>query len=165
MDIIDFFLESHAALRGEIEAVEAPFKRPHGVGWDDCVVLDNKRLLRNINAFFASFKKHEAAEDAFLAEVAGQFTLDAETRAAFDEGRRSLGEIMKLFGAVAFSCDGEHVHRVRELLSRLREELESHLAYEEKILFPQMKKRLPAGLLRELGLQARGGGIHGPANR
>lgn len=161
MDIIDVFLESHTALRGDISGLEAPFTRAHGVGWDDCVVLDQKRLLRDINAFFGAFKNHEKAEDDFLVEVSGLFELDAQTRAAFAEGRRALAEIMKLFGAVAFSCDGEHVHRVRELLSRLRQELEAHLSYEEKTLFPLLRKRLPAALLRELGAQALAGGTHG----
>lgn len=165
MDIIDAFLETHAVLRGELSALEAPFKRAHGVGWDDCMSLDQKSLLRDINAFFASFKKHEAAEDEFLAKVAGRFELDAQTRAAFAEGRRALSEIMKLFGAVAFSCDGEHVHRVRELLSRLRQELEAHLAYEEKILFPLLKKALPSELLRELGALVHADSAHGPQAR
>lgn len=165
MDIIDFFLESHAALRGDVSRLEAPLKRAHGVGWDDCVAIDQKRLLRDVNGFFDSFKKHEMAEDDFLAEVSGQLVLDAQTRAAFAEGRRALSEIMKLFGAVVFSCDGEHVHRVRELLSRLRQELEAHLSYEEKILFPLLRDRLPEALLRELGAHARAGGMHGPPAR
>jgi iron-sulfur cluster repair protein YtfE (RIC family) len=54
---------------------------------------------------------------------------------------------------------------VRELLSRLRQELESHLSYEEKILFPLLKKRLPAGLLRELGAHSRADAAHGPQAR
>lgn len=165
MDIIDVFLESHAALRGELATLSAPFDRPHGVGWDDCVSLDMKRLSRDMRTFFDAFKKHEAAEDEFLTEVSGQFALDAQTQASFAEGRRSLGEIMKLFSVVAFSCDGEHVHRVRELLFRLREELEAHLVYEEKILFPLLKSRLPAERLGEIGRRARGGAISGQPGR
>lgn len=154
MDIIDVLLESHAALRGGLEAVAAPFRQPHGVGWDDRVALDQARLLRDIEIFFASFKSHETAEDELLAAVSGRFALDGESRAAFQEGRRTLGEIMKLFGAVAFCCDGEHVYRVRELLFRLREELDAHLVFEESILFPTLRAGLPADLLRELGLRA-----------
>lgn len=165
MDIIEILLQNHALLRAEFAALAAPFKRAHGVGWDDCVALDMPSLSRDIHGFFEAFKKHEKAEDELLAEVSGLLELDKDTRAAFLEGRRAMGEIMKLFSVVAFSCDGEHVHRVRELLSRLGDELESHLAFKEKTLFPVLRKRLPAELLRELGRQARAGRLRRHAHR
>ncbi len=165
MDIIDYFLENHAALRTELEALAAPFKRTHGVGWDDCVVLDQPRLFQNVTAFIASVKEHEMQEDEVLREVCVLLEEDAKALAALAEGRRSLREILKLFNVIAYNCDGEHVHRVRELLFRLREELEPHLAFEEKILFPLLRARLPAKLLRELGSGAQAGGAHGHAKR
>lgn len=159
MDIIEVFLEKHGQLRRDLEALEAPFRRPHGVGWDDCVSVDCKRLLKDIEAFFASFKDHEAAEDEFMSEVASLVRPDAATSAAFANGRRAVADIMKLFGAVAFTFDGEHVHRVRELLSRMSGEVEKHLAFEEKSLFPMLKARVPAAVLREAGERA----LHGHA--
>ena len=57
------------------------------------------------------------------------------------------------------------MHRVRELLFRLRQELEAHLTYEEKILFPLLKKRLPEVQLRELASDAREGGFPGSSRR
>lgn len=157
MDIIEVFLEKHGALRRELTALEAVFKRPHGVGWDDCVSLDCKRLLKDIEAYFSSFRDHEAAEDEFLSEVAALVKLDAPTRDAFANGRRAVAEIMKLFGVIAFTFDGEHVHRLRELLSRMSTEVEAHLEFEEKTLFPLIRERLPAALLREFGEHA----LHG----
>lgn len=151
MDIIDYFLENHAALRTELEALASPFKRTHGVGWDDRVMLDQKLLFRNITAFIASVKEHELQEDELLREVSVLLDSDAKALATLSEGRRSLREILKLFNVIAFNCDGEHVHRVRELLFRLREEFEPHLAFEENTLFPLLRARLPAKLLRELG--------------
>jgi len=159
MDIIEVFLEKHGALRRELEALEAPFRRPHGVGWDDCVSLDCKRLLKEIEAFFADFREHEAAEDEFMSEVASLAKPDAATSAAFANGRRAVADIMKLFGAVAFTFDGEHVHRVRELLSRMRAEVEAHLAFEEKTLFPMLRQGVPESVLRESGERA----LHGHA--
>ncbi len=157
MDIIEVLLEGHAALRGEFAALTAPFERPHGVGWDDRVALDKKRLLRDIRGFFAAFKTHETVEDEFLAEVLRLVELNEELRAASAAGHRSMGEMMKLFGAVACSCDGRHVYPLRAVLFRLGEELETHLTYEEKILFPMLRERLPVGLLRELGRRAQEG--------
>ena len=54
---------------------------------------------------------------------------------------------------------------MRELLFRLRQELEAHLTYEEKILFPLLKKRLPEVQLRELASDAREGGFPGSSRR
>jgi iron-sulfur cluster repair protein YtfE (RIC family) len=165
MDIIDYFLENHAALRAELEALASPFKRTHGVGWDDCVVLDQNRLFQNVTAFIASVKEHELQEDEVLSEVCVLLEEDAKALAALAEGRRSLREILKLFNVIAYNCDGEHVHRVRELLFRLREELEPHLEFEEKVLFPLLRARLPAKLLRELGSGVQAGGARGHAKR
>lgn len=165
MDIIDVFLDRHASLRRDLSALEAPFQPPHGVGWDDCVAIDANRLLRDIETFFASFKSHVLAEDDFLAEVAGRVKLDPATRADFAEGRRAVADIMKLFGAVAFTCDGEHVHRVRELLTRMHEEVEAHLRFEETTLFPLVKDRLPAETLREHGQRLRERWLHGHPSR
>lgn len=165
MDIIDVFLERHGILRAELSALGAPFKRPHGVGWDDCVSLDCQRLRRDIEAFFASFRDHESTEEEFMKEIAGQFKLDAAMRAAFEDGRRAVADIMKIFGAVAFTFDGEHVHRLRELLGRMSDEVEAHLAYEEKTLFPLLRERLPAERLRELGERAREAELHPPSKR
>lgn len=159
MDIIEVFLEKHGALRRELAALEAPFQRPHGVGWDDCVSLDCQRLLKEIEAFFSDFREHEAAEDEFMAAVSSLVKPDAATSAAFERGRRAVAGIMKLFGAVAFTFDGEHVHRVRELLARMRAEVEEHLAFEEKSLFPMLRERVPEGVLRESGERA----LHGHA--
>lgn len=159
MDIIEVFLEKHGQLRRDLESLEAPFQRPHGVGWDDCVSVDCNRLLKEIEAFFASFKDHEAAEDEFMSEVAHLVKPDAATSAAFANGRRAVADIMKLFGAVAFTFDGEHVHRVRELLSRMSGEVEKHLAFEERTLFPMLKARVPAAVLRESAERA----LHGHA--
>lgn len=160
MDIIEFFQQSHQALRQELAALEAPFKLPHGVGWDDRVCLDRDALLRDVEAFFASFRGHEAAEDEVLSAAGPRLGLDEELRDEFTKGRRTVADVMKLFGAVTFTCDGEHVHRVRDLLGRMREEIETHLAYEEKVLFPLLRERLPPAELRRLGEHARSAGAH-----
>lgn len=155
MDVIDLFLEEHAALRAALAALEAPFRPPHGVGWDDCLPLDRARLMRDAGAFFAAYRAHEAEEDGLLAEASARVELEDATRSAFAESRRAVSDVMKLFNAVVFACDGEHVHRVREVLSRMRDEVEAHLAYEEKLLFPLLRERLPAATLGALAQRAR----------
>lgn len=154
MDIIDFLLEEHAALRGSLTFMTATLERPTGTGWDDRPVIDQARFTRELGVFFKAFKAHEAAEDAYLTRVLDQLRMDPGIVEAISEGHRAVAEMTKLFGAVAASGDGEHVYRLRTVLSRLREEMETHMTYEEKIVFPRLRAHLPAGLLRELGRRA-----------
>ncbi|PIR15724.1 MAG: hypothetical protein COV48_12775 [Elusimicrobia bacterium CG11_big_fil_rev_8_21_14_0_20_64_6] len=155
MDIIEVSLIRHAALRGGLETISAPFNRPHGVGWDDCLTLDCQCLLTDIGDFLRACKEHEESEDELVAAVTALGAMDKRIGADYAESRRALGGAMKLFSAIAYTFDGEHVHRLRELLQHLREEFESHLAFKEKVLFPLLRERLSAERLEELGRHAR----------
>ncbi|MBI5245669.1 MAG: hemerythrin domain-containing protein [Elusimicrobia bacterium] len=155
MDIIDRLLEGHGKLRGTLAFLTVLIDRPSGIGWDDRATADRKLFARALDRFFTEFKAHEAMEDAYLTRVLRQAGMDPALSAAIEEGHRAVMEMTKLFGAVAASGDGEHVYRLRTVLSRLCEELEAHMVYEENVVFPELRARLPAGLLRELGRRAR----------
>jgi hypothetical protein len=152
MDIIDVLLEDHAALRGELAVLTAPFTGPPGTGR---LALDNRGLLRDVRGFFNLFKAHEAVEDDFFSEAFCMVDLDPAQRAEFTEGRRSLAESIKLFGSIAFSCDGENVHPMRVISARLKVDMHAHLVFEELVIFPKARKRLPASRLRDLEKLAR----------
>ena len=155
MDIIDCLLEEHKELRGSLVLLTVLLDRPSGIGWDDRTALDRRRFTVEMNAFFAAFKAHEAAEDAYLTRVLRQIGVEPAINSAIAEGHRAIADMTRLFAAVVISCDGEHVHCMRTVLARLREELESHLAYEEMVVFPELRARLAKPLLRELGRRAR----------
>lgn len=154
MDLIEFLLDDHATLRGELNSMTAMLGRPGGVGWDDRHNLDQARFSLQLGKFLVAFKAHEAVEDAYLSRIVRQLGLEPELEAAVAEGHRSLGEMTRLFGTVVSACDGEHVHSIRTVLSLLSEELERHFSYEVNRVFPKLRERLPAGLLRELGHRA-----------
>ena len=155
MDIVDLLLETHEALRGSLKSLTAMLGEASGVGWEDRLTLDRDPFARKLNEFLAAFKAHEAVEEAYLSRIVRQLGLDPELDAAIAEGHRSLGAMTHLFGTVVGVCDGEHVYRVRTVLSLLSEELERHFSFEEKQVFPKLRDRLPKGLLRELGHRAR----------
>lgn len=154
MDIVELLLEKHETLRGELKSLTALLGQPSGVGWEDRAEYDQERFSRQLKEFLAAFRAHEAVEDAYLSRIVRQLGLDPELDAAIAEGHRSLGAMTHLFGTVVCVCDGEHVYRVRTILSLLSEELERHFSYEEQRVFPKLRERLPAGLLRELGHRA-----------
>lgn len=154
MDIVDLLLKSHETLRGSLKSLTVMLGQPSGVGWEDRCGLDQANFSLQLKVFLVDFKAHEAVEDAFLSRIVRQLGLDPDLDAAIVEGHRALGEMTHLFGIIVGVCDGEHVHRVRTVLFLLSEELERHFSYEEKKVFPKLRERLPAGLLRELGHRA-----------
>jgi len=154
MDLIDMLLQGHERLRGSLKTLDEMLGRPSGVGWDDRTTLDRTRFSLQLGVFLATFKAHEAVERAYLSRIVRQIGLDPELDAAVDEGHRSLEEMLRLFSAVATSYDGDHVYRLRTVLSQLSAELERHLIFEETQVFPRLRESLPAGLLRELGRRA-----------
>jgi hemerythrin-like domain-containing protein len=154
MDLVDLLLKGHKTLRGSLKTMTGMLGKPSGVGWEDRMALDHAKFSRHLNEFLVAFEMHEAVEDDFLARVVRQMGMEQELNDAVDEGHRSLREITRLFKVIVAECDGEHAYRVRMVLVRLSEELERHLAYEEERLFPTLRKRLPAGLLRALARRA-----------
>jgi len=154
MDIVDLLLQSHEVLRSSVRSLVEMLGRESGVGWEDRASFDKRAFARTLDEFIAAFRAHEADEDAFLSRVVRQLWLDREMDSTIAEGHRALGEMTHLFGAVLGASDGEHVYRLRTVLFQLNEELERHLAYEEGRVFPKLRERLPAGLLKELGRRA-----------
>lgn len=154
MDLIDGLLANHAALRGALEFMSGLLERPCGCGWEDQMSLDLERLAKERGVFMTALKAHDAMEAAYIERVLGQFKEDGEVLAALADGHRAVGDLARLFSVVAVLCDGEHVHRLRTVLERLREELEARLSYEEKIVFPRLRERVSSEQLRELGRRA-----------
>ncbi|MFI5360948.1 MAG: hypothetical protein ACHQ49_03165 [Elusimicrobiota bacterium] len=154
MDFVDLLLKEHETLRASLRTMIVMLGRPSGVGWEDRMELDRGRFSLLLREFLDEFKSHEGVEDLFLTRVVRQLGLDRDLDAAISEGHRSLDEMTRLFEVIFGACDGEHAYSVRMVLGRLQEELERHLTYEETQVFPKLRLRLPAALLRELGRRA-----------
>lgn len=60
-----------------------------------------------------------------------------------EKNHRGHDQLVRLLGAVAATCDGQHVHGLRFALEELRAELESHILYEARVVFPLLAESLP----------------------
>lgn len=154
MDLIDGMLANHGTLRGSLMFLGALLDRPCGCGWDDLAVIDQDSLARELAGFMEALKRHEALEAEYMESVLRIRQADRELTDAVSAGHRAVEDLARIFGAVASSGDGEHVHRLRTVLERLTEEVEIHLAYEERVVFPLLRARLTHAELRELGRRA-----------
>lgn len=154
MDLIDGMLANHRTLRGSLVFMSALLERPCGCGWDDLMSLDLVRLSKERDVFMAALKAHDAFEAVYVERVLSQFDMERGVIAALAEGHRAVADMTRLFSVVAVICDGEHVHRLRTVLERLSEELEAHLSYAENTVIPELRAKLSAAQLHELGRRA-----------
>lgn len=154
MELFEDVTANHALLRGACGRLEVLLARPSGCGWDDRMTLDSERLSREFSAFEAALKAHDAIEAAYMALVLGELETDRAMIAKISTGHKAVEDLARLMGAVAFLCDGEHVHRLRTVLERLAEEVEAHLAYAENVVFPRLRARLTESQLRAFWLRS-----------
>lgn len=154
MDLIDGMMANHGTLRGSLIFLGALLDRPCGCGWDDLRVIDQDSLAREINGFMEALRRHEALEAEYVESVLKTRHADRELTETVSTGHRAVEDLARIFGAVASSGDGEHVHRLRTVLERLTDEVETHLAYEERVVFPLLRARLSHAELLELGRRA-----------
>ena len=71
----------------------------------------------------------------------GRETKRDELEPAIRRAHVSLDGMTALLRTLSNICDGTHVYAVRTMTERLNEELEAHLRYEEKVLFPLLRRR------------------------
>ncbi|HVE13449.1 MAG TPA: hypothetical protein VNI01_08660 [Elusimicrobiota bacterium] len=160
MDLFECLLEDHRALRGAYQEVERRLGAPAGVGWSDQRRLDKPALDEALRAFRAALHAHAEVERVYLERTLRQVRQETRTAEVIDEACRLVESMLELCCSVSSASDGQHLHALRATVRRLGANLELHLGYEEKELFPRMAKELSPEVLAELGRRAtlRGGG-------
>jgi iron-sulfur cluster repair protein YtfE (RIC family) len=142
MDNIESLIEEHATLRRLASEIGKAIGAQHGVGWDDRTSYEPQSLCMAQQRFHDELKKHEAREESVIDEMlrdreAERVELEPEIRRAHD----SLDGMAALLRTLSTVCDGTHVYAVRTVAERLNEELQAHLAHEEQVLFPLLRRR------------------------
>ena len=141
MNRIDSLVEEHATLRRLAERIERSLGPQTGVGWDDLAAGELTGFCEAQRLFSDVIREHEEREERVIDDLLRSRADDrAELAPVIEGAHASLNALMALLGTVSGVCDGTHVHAVRSIAQRLREELEIHLAYEEKVLFPLLRR-------------------------
>lgn len=141
MDTVDLLHEQHAGLRGRLAELEAMLGPAGDAGWDDCTNCDMGRFRASLKEFLAALRAHEAAETrAFGRALEGPGPARREKRKEHAKGREALDHLVKLLGVEATIDHGRHVYSVRRIAERVRDELEAHLAREEREIFPLLRE-------------------------
>lgn len=142
MGTIDSLLEEHALLRRLAEAIEKSIGVKQGVGWDDRMSCETTILRASIERFYDVLREHEKKEDRVIDKILCDCRGNRETvEAEIAKAHVSLNEMTILLSSLFAVCDGAHMYAVRNAAERLKSELEAHLTYEEKVVFPLLSRR------------------------
>ncbi len=144
-DLFSSLLEEHAELRRALAAMAGLLGKAHGVGWEDQMNLDLPRLKEAERRFSAMLKTHERKEEEHLSGLLRRLISQGELPPqALDTGYAAVRDIFRLLETVTGLCDGQHVYALRTLMSKVTEDLERHLTYEERELFPLLRSKSTA---------------------
>ncbi|UPT75450.1 MAG: hemerythrin domain-containing protein [Elusimicrobiota bacterium] len=139
-DLLDSLLEEHAELRSSLAEMEELLGKAQGVGWDDQTDVDLPQLKEAEMRFSAMLKAHERTEEERLSDLLRRLALEGNSPGqAVETGHAAVRGIFRLLQTVTGLYDGQHVYALRTLMSKVAEELEHHLAYEEQELFPRLR--------------------------
>ena len=142
MKIVDDLLVQHAALRRHLAELEALLGPRSDAGWDDCSNCDMAQFQARMKQFLAELKAHETSEERIMEDALRSLpTGQDEFRKGVLKSHETLDNLMKLLNAAAVIDHGRHVYSVRNITNRVHDELEAHLAYEEKTLFPLLEAK------------------------
>lgn len=138
MDSIDRLLTEHASLRRDAAALLALLGPQRGAGWDDVSNCDVAAFRAARDRLAADLEAHELEEERFMARRLrgpGRDELEGEVERA----HQTLNDLTSMLQTAAVLCVEGRVHQLRTIAGRVCEELEAHLAYEEKVLFPLLR--------------------------
>ena len=131
--------DQHDQLRRRLEEMGALLGREQGVGWDDCSDCDMPRFRSVLTSFLRELRLHEAAETRALSRLLNAPAPGRrELKRTYAKSHETLDHLVRLLSTAAAIDHEGHVYSVRSIGYRVRQELESHFAYEELEILPLM---------------------------
>ncbi len=162
MNLIEHLKKEHAELRALLDAAENVLGKPRGVGLDDRLSSEGKLLFDALKSFLLAFEKHEEAESLVIKRLlrlenilsarspASYPKISSKLHQSVEEGHRSLKSITHLLSAMAAASDSDQIYSIRHVLSSLKQELNQHLDYEEREIFPKLEETLSPDVLNKM---------------
>lgn len=133
--------EEHAEIRRRVAELQRLLGDRRGIGWDDRTDCDVAALTSAWSGLRAFLSAHENGEEALMRS---RWSGMPEIAEWIEKNHKAHDDRLRLLGSVAATCDGVHVHALRFALDELAAELEAHIGYEERVVFPLMADPLPS---------------------
>ena len=148
MDLLDCLLEDHVGLRESLAAMRDLVGR--------ACDGDQESLgkLREAQArFLKRLRVHEEVEEVLLAKAL-RVSGEGERVAVLDADHAGVNDIAAILSALTGICACRDPYAVGFAMARITDELERHMGFEERELFPQVRLKLSVGWLEASGRQA-----------
>lgn len=143
MDSVDLILDDHARLRRLAAGLAARLGRQNGVGWEDVSTCDLPSFRAAQDELLETLTMHELREERVFAERLPESSRE-ELQQEVERAHESLNSLVSLMRSLSALCADGRVHSLRATVARVNEELEHHLAFEEKVLIPLLRRGPPA---------------------
>jgi iron-sulfur cluster repair protein YtfE (RIC family) len=141
MNEIADLLEECSTLRRDIAELEKLLGPQSDVGWNDVAQVDSVKFRAAQDQFSRDLTEHQAKVEQFLTKRIEQLGEGREVlQKTIHSGHRTINNLLAILRSISSLDDLEHVYRVRTVISRIREELETHLRYDEKVMYPLLSR-------------------------
>lgn len=139
MSEIDRLLAEHAQLRRDAAALGDLIGPQLAVGWEDHSDCDLTRFEAAREKLQRDLLDHENREERYMARrLRADGPPDIERE--IERSHETLNRMMSLLHSVSVLCTEGRVHALRVVCTRVSQELGTHLAYEEEVLFPLLQR-------------------------
>lgn len=140
MDIIKFLEKDHDKLRRELVRIKNNLAG--GTARDE------------VKAFISFLELHESVEDEILFPQLGELSRELAEDNPLPGAEEQHDKIWGLLNQLMDSLDERQFGKLQEAFFKFCASAEAHFGYEERVLFPTVKKLLDAKTLEGLGTKA-----------
>ncbi|OGR84038.1 MAG: hypothetical protein A2901_03550 [Elusimicrobia bacterium RIFCSPLOWO2_01_FULL_54_10] len=139
MDIIDFLIEDHNRMRLELSKIHKQLNDPN--------------LRQIVKTFITDFETHESAEEDILFPALRRYQKEelGPLALSYDLDHEKIWELLDELMSTVDYGSLDHIQRVYFAFDSLAE---SHFRYEERTLFPIIRKIMDKKSLHSLGAMA-----------
>ena len=134
MDIADRLTQEHAGMFGIIDKILDVLAEAEKCEAAKQPAFVEKRLPELQRDFLRTLKEHERVErEIFRKETPA---LDG----AVDRQHLEIEEVFKIASALIYLKDPGNLYAIHFAMKRIQESLKDHFAYEERVIFPLLRK-------------------------
>lgn len=152
MGLLERLLKDHEELRRRIAGMTDLVRRDASCGAEPVDPAVAGRLAEMEGLLARELEAHEALEERFMKETLRETGAEgAALVRAIKLDHESIHEVFRILDALTCLREGVSAYSLRFAVSSLAHNLERHLDYEEKSVFPLMRRLLSAARLEAGG--------------
>ena len=151
MDILDRLEDDHRRLKALLKLATKTIGPERDVGYYDRARFDGNLFARRFSEFIAELARHEALESLYLTPLLRQSGEGESIYQQMSEGHLLIHELLTLCSGAAYWCrEGGPTYAIRNTFETMRAGVLRHMEYEERSLFPYLRRTIAKSVLEEI---------------